>query len=598
MSTSVRFGARRRLGRVGIVGAAVLGALAIVVPAQAGTPTSASPGTTVAPAAVRQADLRMHARPATGPLPKTGQRKHAVSTRAAAVAAPAAGTPVASSQYPSVVGIVEQWIDHFENGNPVYYQGVCTGTILNSHAVLTTAGCEFGLPGESTVVVAGSSDLTDNTTGYAIAVATTWTDPNFNAAALNAGTTTVPTGDAGVLVLAWDLPSQYTPMSQENQPPAAGSQTTMVGYNLTPGSNSIPLQAQTLQYQPTATCAALTGFDASGMSCSSGTNGAVVPDVCDGANGAPLIDSSGEVSGIADWGSECAAGNQYVVSENTAPFATDAYDFTNGPLVARNQDFSGDGHSDLLLRGGSGALVEYAGSGFVNDGHGGFAGQFQIGTGWNGFSKLLRAQSWYDGYDAVLAVTPNGNLYEYDQDPVNTGYTKPTGKLIGTGWNVFTQIVEVQNWYGINTGPALLGVTAGGDLRIYSNDGNGNWLDGGGTTIGTGWNVFDTLLSVRGYNADWMPELIGRTPSGDLLLYSGDGYGGWATGSGQQIGSGWNVFTRIIAPGDWSGDNNTDVLGVLPNGDLRMFTGNGNHGWLDPSGQTVGTGFQIATALF
>ena len=597
MSTSGRFGARRRLGRIGIVATAVLGALALVVPAQASTPTT-SHGTTVAPAAVRQAELRMHARPATGPLPKTGQRKNAVSMRAAAVPATAGSTPVASSQYPSVVGIVEQWIDHFENGNPVYYQGVCTGTILNSRAVLTTGGCELGLPGENTVVVAGSSDLTDSTTGYAVAVATTWTDPDFNAAALIAGTTKVPDADAGVLELAWDLPSQYTPMYQENQAPAANSQTTMVGYDLTPSSTSIPLQAQTLQYQPTATCGTLAGFDASSMSCSSDTDGTAVPDVCDGANGAPLIDSSGEVSGIADWGSECAAGNQYVVSDNTAPFAAEAYDSSNVPLVARNQDFSGDGHSDLLLRGGSGALVEYAGSGFVNDGNGGFAGQFQIGSGWNGFSKLLRAQAWYQGYDAVLAVTPNGNLYEYDQDTTNTGYTVSTGKLIGTGWNAFTQIVEVQNWYGINTGPALLGVTANGDLRIYSNDGDGNWLDGGGTTIGVGWNVFDTLVSLRGFDSNWTPELIGRTPNGDLFLYSDDGYGGWSGGAGQQIGGGWNVFTRIIAPGDWSGDNNTDLMGVLPNGDLRLFTGNGNHGWLDSSGQTIGTGFQIATALF
>ena len=45
-------------------------------------------------------------------------------------------------------------------------------------------------------------------------------------------------------------------------------------------------------------------------------------------------------------------------------------------------------------------------------------------------------------------------------------------------------------------------------------------------------------------------------------MYRGNGTGTWATGVGQQIGSGWGPFTALLAPGDFTGDGYPDVLGT------------------------------------
>ena len=54
--------------------------------------------------------------------------------------------------------------------------------------------------------------------------------------------------------------------------------------------------------------------------------------------------------------------------------------------------------------------------------------------------------------------------------------------------------------------------------------------------------------------------MLARQSDGALLLYRGDGAGGWLTGTGEQIGSGWQPFTAILPGGDFSGDGKPDVL--------------------------------------
>ena len=43
-------------------------------------------------------------------------------------------------------------------------------------------------------------------------------------------------------------------------------------------------------------------------------------------------------------------------------------------------------------------------------------------------------------------------------------------------------------------------------------------------------------------------------------MYRGNGTGGWVTGTAEPIGSGWGGFTALMAPGDFSGDGQPDVL--------------------------------------
>jgi hypothetical protein len=330
------------------------------------------------------------------------------------------------------------------------------------------------------------------------------------------------------------------------------------------------------------------------MTCAGFPTGGV--DTCNGDSGGPLL-VNGIEAGITDWGTgTCGEAGTYGVYERLSAYNSLVQAGVTEP-VADNMDFTGDGHSDLLVRDGVGNLFDYMGSGFANDGFGGFTGAKQIGSGWGGFTHLMRVTNWIgDGTESVLAETANGNLYEYDTDGVGD-WTNGAGTQIGTGWNVFSDIEVTHNWYGHGE-EDLLGRTPAGALRIYESNGAGGWVNAAGVQIGTGWNTFNTVLTPGDWNGDGHEALIGRTPAGALRLYESNGSGGWINAAGVQIGAGWNEFSSFFSPGDWSGDGLVDLIGVTPGGVMDMYTTDGHGNWINAAGQQIGSGFQVANAIF
>ncbi len=95
------------------------------------------------------------------------------------------------------------------------------------------------------------------------------------------------------------------------------------------------------------------------------------------------------------------------------------------------------------------------------------------------------------------------------------------------------------------------------------------------------------------FDGDGFNDLLARNASGQLFLYPGDGDGGWLPT--RQVGAGWNVFDSILGPGDFNGDGTNDVLARNAAGDLFLYPGNGNGGWLAPS--KVGWGWQVMNKI-
>ncbi|WP_344298734.1 FG-GAP repeat domain-containing protein [Sinomonas flava] len=127
---------------------------------------------------------------------------------------------------------------------------------------------------------------------------------------------------------------------------------------------------------------------------------------------------------------------------------------------------------------------------------------------------------------------------------------------------------------------------AAGDLLLYPGDGRGGWL--APQTIGWGWGGFNLLLAPGDFDGDGFTDVMGRDDQGRLYLYQGNGSGGWK--NAVQVGQGWQGFTAIIAPGDFNGDGTNDLLARDPDGALWLYPGNGRGGWLEPS--VVGLGWQ------
>ncbi|HEX6025550.1 MAG TPA: VCBS repeat-containing protein [Solirubrobacter sp.] len=255
------------------------------------------------------------------------------------------------------------------------------------------------------------------------------------------------------------------------------------------------------------------------------------------------------------------------------------------PSAAR-ADFNGDGPADVLAARPDGRLMLYRGdgaSGWIT-GHG-----EQIGTGFNGFSSLLAAGDFSGDGNPDLIVRSGEQLLLYRGNG-SGGWATGVGQLIGSGFGPFTALLTPGDFSGDGY-PDLLARQSNGVLLMYRGDGDGGWITGHGEQIGVGFESFNALLAAGDFSGDGKPDVIGRHPDGRLMLYRGNGAGHWVTGRGEQIGTGFAPFKALVAGGDFSGDHEPDLLAVYPDGRMMLYRGNGSGGWITGHGEQIGTGF-------
>ncbi|HEY6595654.1 MAG TPA: trypsin-like serine protease [Asanoa sp.] len=514
------------------------------------------------------------------------------------------GTIADPADFPGVVGIQTFFLfDSDNDGLSEVWVATCTGTVLSPTKVLTAGHCTVGFNYGTTEVIAGRQNLATDTAGFVSLVATTWTHQNFNYAMLGVER---PLDDVAVLTLKNPLPAAYVPVTlaaQGADDVVAETPATIVGYGVTSSvaEDSGVLRRATVPIKADATCATEYGadFDGNRMLC------AGIPpttNTCYGDSGGPIF-AGGTQVGITDWGSrDCVS--TYGVYEALNHYS----DIIKADLVRTglvNLDFTGDGHSDFIGRlnapgtTDNGALVALTGSGLASDGQGGFnyPGWF-VGRGFGSFTKLFRVTNWHgDKTESIFGRDAAGNLYEWTTDGRGDFTNGGNRRLIGTGWNKFTDIMVTNNWTG-NGMPNLMGRTAGGELWRYDSNGSGGWSNPRGTLIGSGWNKFDTVLTPGSWLGDGHQSLIGRTSTGDLWLYNSDGSGGWTNPRGTLIGTGWSNFRIFMSPGDWSGDDIIDLVGIRPTGEMRLYATNGRGAWLNGRGIQISVGWNDFNTVF
>lgn len=501
------------------------------------------------------------------------------------------GAPAQSGDFPGVVGIVTVFFLADPNGGLDEWTATCTGTAASPTQILTAAHCDTEMPFGTTYVIAGRDNLSDTTSGYVAAVRSTWTDQAYQVSS-----TGVPTDDVSVITLWNPLPAAYTDVSltaQGDQTPyAAGTSATVVGYGETLAGNTSSagtLNQATVPIQSDATCtAAMPGYAAATMTCAGDAAGG--PDSCNGDSGGPLL-VNGVEAGIVDWGSEaCGSAGTYGVYERLSAYNSAITTAMAEPPII-NMGFFGGGHPDIMAISGAGDLLLYNNSGFLNDGADGFAGVLDMGSGWGGLQQVFRVNNWNgDNTMSLMAVTQDGTLLEYQGDGQGDWANNGNPTEIGTGWNIFNDIMVVNNWEGDGHAD-LIGREANGDLLLYESNGEGGWVSQSGTLIGTGWGLFNSILTPGTWNGDGHQVLIGREANGDLLEYVSDGHGGWVSQTGTVIGTGWNMFSTFLTVGDWNGDGMMDMIGVTPSGTMLMYETNGKGQWITGQGIQIGSGW-------
>ncbi|MEU5219066.1 FG-GAP-like repeat-containing protein [Streptomyces sp. NPDC020807] len=270
-------------------------------------------------------------------------------------------------------------------------------------------------------------------------------------------------------------------------------------------------------------------------------------------------------------------------------------------------DLNGDGKADVLARKHNGDLYYYRWTG----GSAPFAAPVRIGTGWGGYDQLVGiGDNNGDGLGDVVGRRADGRLYFHGSSTdASVGFR--AAKLVGSGWNMYNQLVAVDDRNGDGRAD-LLGRDKDGALWAYSGVGNGTYtakvkLSGdwryadqfaqsggvpwtgkaalyGRDKAGALWwhrgrndGRLDSRLS--GSDNDWSDTTfthvaaLDQGPVGDVLeTYDGHLYN---AGTGHDFGGGWGVYNTLVGPGDLTGDGRADLLGRDRDGYLYLYKGNG-----------------------
>lgn len=155
------------------------------------------------------------------------------------------------------------------------------------------------------------------------------------------------------------------------------------------------------------------------------------------------------------------------------------------------------------------------------------------------------------------------------------------------------------NFTGSAGKPDLLVRRPGEDsLRIYRGLANESLLPGGQILARSGWGSYNLVLPVGDFDSDGDSDVLARDSAGGMRLFKNSGTGGFEASTGGVIDAGWGsgTFNSIIAPGDWNGDGNPDLLARKLDGSLHLYRANGKGGF-HSGGQQIASGMNGVTLI-
>lgn len=261
----------------------------------------------------------------------------------------------------------------------------------------------------------------------------------------------------------------------------------------------------------------------------------------------------------------------YEAARKIGDFGWEAFDTLVG-----TKDFNGDGKADLLARKPGGTLWFYPGNGA-----GAYGASQRIGDfGWDTFNALVGVGDFNgDGKADLAARGKDGTLWLYPGtgrvDATSKGYSAAI-KIGNFGWNVFNALTGIGDFNGDGKND-ILARQGDGSLWLYAGTGRVDATNTGyqgAIRVGEfGWEIFDRLIGPGDVNADGRNDLLARKPDGTVWLYSGNGSG--YPGASRRIATGWTAYDTVLGAANLNSDGYADLVARRPDGSLWSYAGTG-----------------------
>jgi hypothetical protein len=227
--------------------------------------------------------------------------------------------------------------------------------------------------------------------------------------------------------------------------------------------------------------------------------------------------------------------------------------------------------------------------GYPPNGQGGLDSRVQTGYGWQTAKFITQTDNDADGSaDGIWDVTGSRLTY--------TNWDSDTPLTVGSGWNIYNRLLSAGNLGGA-AADDLIARDSSGVLWLYLGYGNGKL-----TTrykVGTGWNIYSDLAGKGDLTGDGKDDIVAKDSSGVLWLYKGTGNYKAPFASRTRIGAGWNTYNKLISVGDINLDGTTDLIARDTAGALYLYKGTGNATAPSASRVKIGTsGWNTYRILF
>ncbi|MFD7572877.1 FG-GAP repeat domain-containing protein [Streptomyces sp. NPDC055893] len=228
---------------------------------------------------------------------------------------------------------------------------------------------------------------------------------------------------------------------------------------------------------------------------------------------------------------------------------------------------------------------------YSSDREGGFRPRYPVEVSFDHSADVIDVDNDKDGYgDGTWFLGKNGTLdYHWFTDD-----HQQHSKQVGKGWDIYTKVLSPGSIGGAAEAD-LLGVDKTGVLWSYLAYPDGSLT--ARTRVGGGWGQYDQVEGQADLSGDGRADIVARDKAGVLWLYQGTGDYKAPFAGRTKIGSGWNVYDRLLSVGDLDADGRTDLIARKPNGDLFRYSGSGSAPAVFQKPVKIGHGFQIYNLL-